>query len=114
ALNADKAKSTESVIACLDPKLVPEPDDRLAILAGIAAFQPSNPDLSKRLALTSMGDPSEPVRSQTVSLIKSRNDEWAMHTLVNAYMNSFESEGGRVKDPVVKAAAGAALQGLDD
>ncbi len=113
ALNADRIKASDVVVNYLDPAKTSDEQIRLAALAGIDALKPVSPDVSKRLAQSAIFDPSQPVRKHTIALIKSRNDEWAMDTMVNTYISAF-NEGGAVRDPILKEAAGAALRDLDD
>lgn len=112
-LSRDVNKSGQIMTTLLDPQIVPQEDDRSAVLSGIDAVKPSGPDLSRRLACAAMGDPSEGVRSKTIKLIKSRNDEWAIMAMVNTFVDAY-GEGGVVKDAGAAAAGGAALRALND
>lgn len=112
-LSRDVGSSGRIMTALLDPQLVPQEEERSAVLSGIEAVKPSGPDLSKRLAYTAMIDPAETVRQKTVSLIKARNDEWAIMTMVNAFVDAY-GENGQVKDAGAAAAGGAALRALND
>jgi hypothetical protein len=113
ALQKDRAKSSAVVLGSLDPSSAPDADVRLAALAGIEALQPTGPEVSKRLAQSAMVDPEENVRKKTAALIKSRNDEWAMDTMVRSYIAAFD-EAGQVRNPILKEAAGGALRELND
>lgn len=115
-LAAGGSKTTGALIELLDANRIADENSRLAALAGIDALKPVNGDLSKRLAFTAIGDPIEAVRLRSIALIKARNDEWAMDTMVKTYLSTF-GEGGVVKDPntqAAQAAAGAALNLLGD
>ncbi len=114
ALSADRNKATEAVVSYLDPSRDIDEQTRLAALAGIEVLKPASAEISKRLAQIAIADPYIPVRKEAVALIKSRNDEGAMNHLVNAYISAFAEEGGQVRDPILKGAAGEALEGLGD
>ena len=116
ALVAGGSKTTGTLIELLDANHFSDESGRLAALAGIDALKPVNGELSKRLAYTAIGDPIEAVRLRSNALIKARNDEWAMDTMVKTYLSTF-GEGDTIKDPNAKAAqaaAGAALTQLGD
>lgn len=114
ALAADRTKATEAVVSYLDPARDYDEQTRLSALAGIEVLKPASAEISKRLAQIAIADPYIPVRKEAVALIKSRNDEGAMNHLVNAYISAFAEEGGQVRDPILKGAAGEALEGLGD
>ncbi|MEI6232683.1 MAG: hypothetical protein WCT04_06505 [Planctomycetota bacterium] len=113
ALALDRVKATETVFAQLDPARNADEQTRLAALAGIDVLKPATPEVSKRLAQVAIADRFIPVRKQAVALIKSRNDEGAMNAMVNAFIGAF-GDNGQVRDPIMQAAAGEALKGLDD
>jgi hypothetical protein len=112
-LTIDRAKNTDALVALLDPARDTDEQTRLAALAGIDALKSTGASVSNRLAQTAISDRFLPVRSRSVALIKSRNDESAMNSMVNAYVSSFD-ESGSVRDPILKGAAVVALKGLED
>ncbi len=113
ALTNDRVKASETLVALIDPARDTDEQTRLAVLAGIDALKPNGIEVSMRLAQAAIADRYAPVRTQTQKLIKSRNDEYAMNAMVNAYVSAF-GESGSVRDPLLKAAAGAALKGLEE
>ena len=112
-LTSDRAKNTEALVALLDPARDTDEQTRLAALQGIDALKAAGAPVSNRLAQAAIADRYIPVRTRSVALIKSRNDEAAMNAMVNAYVSSF-GESGAVRDPILKGAAGIALKGLED
>src|ERR1043165_422708 len=75
ALEKERSKAGDVMLAYLDIGKGGAEDTRLAALAGIEALKPVSTEASNRLAMTAMNDPSKAVRKQTAALIKSRNDE---------------------------------------
>ncbi|HLX62471.1 MAG TPA: hypothetical protein VKX17_14430 [Planctomycetota bacterium] len=113
-LTKEGPKAAEVALRYVDAfKSGADEETRLAALAGIEFLKPFNMDVSRRLALTALYDPSAAVRKQDIALIKARDDETAMDSLVKTYISQFE-EDNYGKDPITKKAAEAALRGLED
>ncbi|MCY3021857.1 MAG: hypothetical protein NTW87_22840 [Planctomycetota bacterium] len=113
ALQRDRAKAGEMVLACLNARNVPEQAVRLGALKAVETLNARDAKTSFALGAAAAADPYPDVRQAATALVKARNDELGMRTMIGHLLASYD-ETGRPRDKVLHDNAIAALQELGD
>jgi len=112
-LTREKARAAEMLIACLNPANKAETPARLGALKAVELVKPDDAKLSYTVGATAAADSVPEVRSAAISVVKTRNDELGIRTMIGHLLASYD-DNGLVTSKVLHDTAVGALRELGD
>jgi len=112
-LSRQRSRASGMLACCLSPVNQPEPASRLGALKGVELLKPRDTTISFALGAAAASDPAKEVRSAAVALVKARNDDFGIRTMIGHLLSSYDSTG-KVRNKELHDNAVGALHELND